>query len=101
MRASANHVAVLIRNRRTDLKISQRQLHRKIFSIGKDGQFVSNVERGKCSLPVKHIPAISELLEIDPNELIEAFVKDYRDQIIKAVANESSSINQPSGIIGQ
>jgi transcriptional regulator with XRE-family HTH domain len=96
MRASANQVANLIISRRKQLGLSQKQVYDQLPFKGSQPQFLSNVERGKCSLPAKHIRKISEVLQIEPEVMIDAFVSDYKRLVLNEVQNELTSINQPS-----
>lgn len=44
----------------------------------KNGQFISNVERGLCSIPAKAIPAIVKTFDVSSGVIISAMVADYR-----------------------
>ena len=55
--------------------LSQQKLANKIGY--KNGQFISNVERGKCGLPAKDIEAVSKLLDVNSSVLKKAMVEDY------------------------
>lgn len=70
-----SHVAVLIKDKRMKTAMSQSELSTKMGY--KNGQFISNVERGICSLPGKKILIASELLNISRTELMTAIMKDY------------------------
>ena len=70
------HIAKLIRKARVQSGISQVKLSKKMGF--KNGQFVSNIERSKCSLPVRKIGDVTSTLKIDKKEIIDAMVKDYR-----------------------
>lgn len=43
----------------------------------KNGQFISNVERALCNIPLKMLSRVSEILDIDSEELKEAILKDH------------------------
>lgn len=45
-------------------------------------QFISNIERGKCLLPPKHIKKVAKTLRIKPGDLLIQILKDKE----KAVA---------------
>lgn len=47
----------------------------------KNGQFISNIERGLCSLPSKYLMKYCHTLEIPVENVIEAMVEDYRAQL--------------------
>ncbi len=63
----------------------KRQTHPKHYSqselsclLGyKNGQFISNVERGLCSIPVKMLKRVSEVLDINYDELKASVLKDH------------------------
>ena len=44
----------------------------------KNGQFISNVERGKCSLPNKVVPKFCELLNVDREDVVTAKLADEK-----------------------
>jgi transcriptional regulator with XRE-family HTH domain len=43
----------------------------------KNGQFISNVERGLCNIPLKMLNRISQILNITPEELKREILKDH------------------------
>lgn len=49
-----------------------------------NAQFISNLERGVCSLPRKKIKKYCKLLKIDKETVIETMVNDYRVRLQKA-----------------
>ncbi len=62
----------------------KRQSHPKAYSqselshlLGyKNGQFISNVERGLCNIPLKILPKVSEVLDIKEDELKQSLLQD-------------------------
>lgn len=75
------HLAHLVKKKRLahPEQYSQTQLS---FKLGyKNGQFISNVERALCHLPFKILPQVCEVLNIAPEELKEAMLKDYEATI--------------------
>lgn len=44
----------------------------------KNGQFISNVERGLCSIPKKKIKKLANILNINKEELFTAILTDDR-----------------------
>jgi len=76
-----NNVAALIKKTRLEhpKKYSQSQLS---YLLGyKNGQFVSNVERGLCSIPLKMLSITCRVLEIDPSILKEALLRDQSETL--------------------
>ncbi len=43
----------------------------------KNGQFISNVERGLCNIPLKMLTKISHILDISAEELKKEILKDH------------------------
>ena len=72
-----NNIAKLIRQKRIN--------HPKAFSqselsqlLGyKNGQFISNVERALCNIPLKMLTKVSEVLDIPQTDLKSAILLDH------------------------
>ena len=47
----------------------------------RNGQFISNVERGLCSVPLYKLKVLCEALNIPEEAIQEAMVADFRDDI--------------------
>lgn len=47
----------------------------------KNGQFISNVERALCNIPLKMLSKVSEVLEITPEDLKTAILKDHEETL--------------------
>lgn len=68
---------------------SSRQSHPNSYSqselskmLGyKNGQFISNVERALCNIPLKMLNQISEILKIPRSELRDAILNDHKDTL--------------------
>ncbi|MDD0853021.1 helix-turn-helix transcriptional regulator [Halobacteriovorax sp. GB3] len=79
------YVAQLIKSKRELNEISQSQLS---TTLGyKNGQFISNVERGICALPIKHHVGVCTFLDIEPGELKAATVADFEEQYEHKIAH--------------
>jgi len=78
---SFNHIARLVRDRRLahSKKYSQSELSTVLGY--KNGQFISNVERGLCSIPLKMLGKLSEILEIAPLELKQVLLRDFEETL--------------------
>ena len=44
----------------------------------KNGQFISNVERALCNIPLKMLPKVLQILDFTPGELKEAMLRDHQ-----------------------
>ena len=75
MKKKFENIAKVVRKCRKEAKLSQEKLSK---SLGyKNGQFISNLERGKCGLPANKINITSELLNIDSMRIVDALVLDH------------------------
>lgn len=75
------NVANLVRIKRQEhpKKLSQGKLSKELGY--KNGQFISNLERGLCSIPLKGMRRFIEVLGINEEELKDAILKDYEETI--------------------
>jgi hypothetical protein len=68
---------------------SKRLQHPKAYSqselshlLGyKNGQFISNVERALCNIPLKMLGKVTEVLDITPEALKEAILRDHEETL--------------------
>ena len=58
----------------------------------KNGQFISNVERALCNIPLKMLNRVSEILDIEHNELRDAILKDHEVTLNNYIANGSGVV---------
>lgn len=74
---SFKEMAKLIKEARESQKpaISQSELSRLLGY--KNGQFISNVERGLCNIPLKMLNNVSDVLSIPLDDLRGALSQDY------------------------
>ena len=89
----ANEVSNLIKQKRTELNLSQTDLSRLIGFSSTNGQFVSNIERGRCQFPVKMVKKLSEVLMVSEETIIELMTLDYKKSLMSEVLNGTSSIS--------
>ena len=66
-----------------DPKVSQRKLSTEL-GYG-NGQFISNVERGICKIPLDKINKVAEVLSISTDVIKDALLEDYGFTIDKAI----------------
>lgn len=97
---SFKNIARLIRTKRQThpKKYSQSELSHILGY--KNGQFISNVERGLCSMPLKMLGKICEILQIGPHEIKQALMMDFEMTIEnhltstkQTVADERASVS--------
>jgi transcriptional regulator with XRE-family HTH domain len=73
------NIAKLIRENRTRVNMSQSELSEKLGY--KKGQYISNCERGICSIPLKMLGKTADLLFMPRSAIKEAVLKDYEMRI--------------------
>ncbi len=78
---SFKNIAHLIRNKRVNHPKNYSQSDLSLMLGYKNGQFISNVERGLCNVPLKMMKKISDVLEIDPEEIKLAILKDHEETL--------------------
>jgi transcriptional regulator with XRE-family HTH domain len=76
----------LVREYRELVCISQLELAKKLGY--KNGQFISNLERGICTIPYDKIALLSLEIKVAPVRIIEAMCDDFKTNI-KHVVNGS------------
>jgi ribosome-binding protein aMBF1 (putative translation factor) len=74
-----SHVGKLIRQARMKCGMSQVQLSQKLKLT--TGQYISNVERGLCSLSFDIAKKVCRILSIDKADLAAAYREDYLENL--------------------
>ncbi len=87
---SFKNIARLIRLKRITHPSGYSQLELSTMLGYKNGQFLSNIERGLCNIPLKVLREISTLLEICPEEIKSVMLMDQAETLDKYF-----SINHP------
>jgi transcriptional regulator with XRE-family HTH domain len=72
-----DHIAKLIREKRTGHVKAYSQSELSHLLGYKNGQFISNVERALCNIPLKMLTKVSEVLDIPAQDLKDAILKDH------------------------
>lgn len=85
---SFNHIAKLIKQKRIQHHKSYSQSDLSQMLGYKNGQFISNVERGLCSIPLKMLSKICHILDISHSEIKEAILKDQEQTIDNHIENK-------------
>lgn len=77
MITKAIKTAELIKQQRAVLKISQKELSKKLKWGSGGTQVVSNIERGNQQIPAKEVNRLSIELMVDRSKIVESMVHDY------------------------
>lgn len=79
-------VSMHIKNKREVLGLSQADLAIKLGWLSYAGpQSISNVERGNCQFPLKHVKKLCEVIATPETEMIELLASDYRRFILNTI----------------
>lgn len=99
---SFKNIAILIRAKRINHPQNYSQSDLSLLLGYKNGQFISNVERGLCNIPLKMLKRISEVLDINVEELKTAILKDHEETLTnffnKAQANKPRQVPERAPI---
>jgi transcriptional regulator with XRE-family HTH domain len=86
-------IAKLCREARAKTPWSQTDVSMKMG--WKNGQFMSNIERGLCSLPSKYLMKFCDVLKIPVENVIDAMVEDYKAALWKDASDQAVTFKQP------
>lgn len=78
---SFNNIATLIKNKRLTHPKGYSQSELSNLLGYKNGQFISNVERALCNIPLKMLTRVCEVLDIEAAELKTAILKDHDETL--------------------
>lgn len=92
---SFKNIATLIRAKRINHPKSYSQSDLSLLLGYKNGQFISNVERGLCNVPLKMMKKISEVLDISGDEIKTAILKDHEETLTNYF-NKPQSVKKSS-----
>ena len=85
------NIATLIRTKRVGHPKNYSQSDLSLLLGYKNGQFISNVERGLCNVPLKMMKKIAEVLDINPDELKAAILKDHEETLANYFTKSSTA----------
>lgn len=74
------HLPEYIQKRRNDLGVTQQNLG-EILGFSSGHQFISNIERGLCTLPIQHWKKVAGVLEIPLKDLEDLYLKDEERKV--------------------
>lgn len=75
------NIAQLIRTKRMNHTKGYSQSELSHLLGYKNGQFISNVERALCNIPLKMLRKVSEVLDIPSEELKAAILRDQEETL--------------------
>jgi hypothetical protein len=75
------HIALLIRTKRMNHPKGYSQSELSHLLGYKNGQFISNVERALCNIPLKMLKKVCDVLDVTADELKTAILKDQEETL--------------------
>ena len=90
---SFENIAKLIKVKRTQHPKGYSQSELSNLLGYKNGQFISNVERSLCNIPLKMLNRVSDILNISHVELRDAILKDHENTL-------NNYLKDGTGIVG-
>ncbi len=78
---SFKNIASLVRTKRINHPKNYSQSDLSLLLGYKNGQFISNVERGLCNVPLKMMKKISDVLDISADDIKTAILKDHEETL--------------------
>ena len=91
-----DNIAKLIRTKRINHPKGYSQSELSHLLGYKNGQFISNVERALCNVPLKMLGKVSQVLEISPEDIKSAILKDQEETLNRYLAAELGQVNGQS-----
>ena len=84
-------IAQLIRSKRLGHPKAYSQSELSHLLGYKNGQFISNVERALCNIPLKMLKRVSDVLDIPPADLKTAILNDHEKTLDNYLSMGSAS----------
>lgn len=85
------NIAQLIRSSRMNHPKGYSQSELSHLLGYKNGQFISNVERSLCNIPLKMLKRVSEVLDIPADDLKAAILRDQEETLNNYLYNQKPS----------
>jgi len=89
-------IAKLIRDKRMGHPKGYSQSELSQLLGYKNGQFISNVERALCNVPLKMLGRIAEILDITHAELKAAILEDHEKTLENFLSSANGTVNSPN-----
>ena len=76
-----NNIAELVKTKRTEHQENYSQAELANLLGLKSDYLISNIEQAACSVPLKSMSKLSEVLDINPEIVREAILRDYQESL--------------------
>lgn len=91
-------IAKLIRDKRMNHPKGYSQSELSQLLGYKNGQFISNVERALCNVPLKMLGRVAEILDISHEELKSAILSDHELTLENFLSSGNGTVNSPNSV---
>jgi transcriptional regulator with XRE-family HTH domain len=91
-------IAKLIRDKRMNHPKGYSQSELSQLLGYKNGQFISNVERALCNVPLKMLGRVAEILDISHEELKSAILTDHEKTLENFLSSKDGVVNSPNSV---
>ena len=88
------NIAKLIRTKRLQHPKGYSQSELSHLLGYKNGQFISNVERALCNIPLKMLVKVSDVLDINPVELKAAILQDHDETLNNYLKVQTAEVKE-------
>ena len=88
------NIAKLIRTKRLQHPKGYSQSELSHLLGYKNGQFISNVERALCNIPLKMLVKVSDVLDINPVELKAAILQDHDETLNNYLRVQNAEVKE-------
>ena len=90
MKRDFRNIAKLVKDKRILVGVTQEKLS-QLLNYG-NAQFVSNIERGICSIPCKRVKDLAVILQCSNQEIIDAMALDYSQYLTRVNGSQNQNI---------
>lgn len=88
------NIAKLIRSKRLQHPKGYSQSELSHLLGYKNGQFISNVERALCNIPLKMLVKVSDVLDINPVDLKAAILQDHDETLNNYLKVQNAEVKE-------
>ncbi len=99
-----DNIARLIRTKRVSHPKSYSQSELSHLLGYKNGQFISNVERALCNIPLKMLSRVVEVLEVTSDDLKDAILRDHEitlENYLRLGAANATSSAEDTAVVNE
>ncbi|MCE3009780.1 MAG: helix-turn-helix transcriptional regulator [Proteobacteria bacterium] len=82
----SNRLGLFLKNKREAQGLTQSDVAKRL-GYGSP-QFISNIERGISSVPLKSLKTLVEMYGVSPEEIIDVFLEEKKSQLLKALRGQ-------------